>query len=241
MTYIDECDRILDLLSTCDEIDWEEAGQLYTKDYWAVQYRLDDSFYPSSRLGSCLKEEVVACLLGGYGMKAEMGLWAFHRLKNMQLINRRTARGTLEEAIAQPFWVNGRELRYRFPGQKASYIYDFLQRNDIREMEMLSGSELRERLLTVRGVGPKTASWIARNYSECEDVAIVDIHIYRAGRLAGFISPEWDIRKDYYKIEESFLSFCKSIDAIPSRMDSIIWNQMKESGRRAIKMLNPKI
>ena len=80
-----------------------------------------------------------------------------------------------------------------------------------------------------------------RNYSECNDVAIVDIHLYRAGRLAGFISPEWDIRKDYYKIEESFLSFCESINASPSRMDSIIWSQMKGSGRRALKMLNPQI
>ena len=240
MICIDECDRIFDLLSTCVEIDWEEAGRLYTKDYWAVQYRLDDSLYNSFRIGASLTEEVVACLLGGYGMKAEMGLWAFHRLKNKQLINRRTTQETLEEAIAQPFWVNGRELHYRFPGQKASYIYDFLQRGDIREMEMLSGSELRERLLTVRGVGPKTASWIARNYSECNDVAIVDIHLYRAGRLAGFISPEWDIRKDYYKIEESFLSFCESINASPSRMDSSIWSQMKGSGRRALKMLNPQ-
>ena len=135
MICIDECDRIFDLLSTCVEIDWEEAGRLYTKDYWAVQYRLDDSLYNSFRIGASLTEEVVACLLGGYGMKAEMGLWAFHRLKNKQLINRRTTQETLEEAIAQPFWVNGRELHYRLHRQKASYIYDFLQRGDIREME----------------------------------------------------------------------------------------------------------
>lgn len=152
MTCIDECDRIFNLFNTCNGIDWDEAGRLYTKDYWAVQYRLDDNVYPSFRLGASLTEEVVACLLGGYGMKAEMGLWAFHRLKNMHLINRRTTRVKLEEVIAQPFCVNGRELHYRFPGQKASYIYDFLQRNDISEMEMLSGSELRKRLLTVRGV-----------------------------------------------------------------------------------------
>ena len=83
MICIDECDRIFDLLSTCVEIDWEEAGRLYTKDYWAVQYRLDDSLYNSFRIGASLTEEVVACLLGGYGMKAEMGLWAGEgRLRN---------------------------------------------------------------------------------------------------------------------------------------------------------------
>ena len=241
MICIDECDRLCELFHKCAEIDWEEAGKLYTKDYWALQYRLDDTPELSYCLGASLTEEVVACLLGGYGMKAELGLLAFHRLKNMKLINSRTSLRALEEAITQPFRVNGRETHYRFPGQKASYIQSFLQRDDIREMEMMNGNELRDRLLTVKGIGLKTASWIARNYLGCDDVAIIDIHIYRAGRLAGFIAPDWDIKKDYYKIEESFLCFCESIKARPSRMDNIIWNQMKESSHRVIKMLNPNI
>ena len=239
--YIDERDKILELSQLLSDIDWENAGKRFTKSYWEVQYFLDNSPCHGYKLGSNLREEVVACLLGGYGLKAELGLMAFHRIKNLRLIRRETKLEELENAISAPFRWNGKEVHYRFSRQKSKYIFWFLQRNDIDDLERLSGIRLRDRLLTIKGIGLKTASWIARNYGNCEDVAIVDIHIYRAGRLAGFINPLWDIQKDYYKIEESFLDFCHSINALPSKMDSIMWNQMKESNRRAIELLNIKI
>ena len=242
ITYcFDECEKISELARILSEIDCKEAGRRFTKSYWEVQYLLDDTTCANYKLGANLKEEVVACLLGGYGLKAELGLLAFHRIKNLRLICQEASFEDIEEAISAPFRWDGRDIHYRFSRQKAKYIYGFLQRNDIEEMEMMSGSRLRERLMTVKGIGPKTASWIARNQGNCEDVAIVDIHIYRAGRLAGFVNPRWDMQKDYYKIEESFLDFCHSINALPSKMDSIMWNQMKESNRRAIELLNLKI
>lgn len=242
VTYcFDECKKISELARILSEIDCKEAGRRFTKSYWEVQYLLDDTTCANYKLGANLKEEVVACLLGGYGLKAELGLLAFHRIKNLRLICQEASFEDIEDAISAPFRWEGRDIHYRFSRQKAKYIYGFLQRNDIEEMEMMSGAKLRERLMTVKGIGPKTASWITRNQGNCEDVAIVDIHIYRAGRLAGFVNPRWDMQKDYYKIEESFLDFCHSINALPSKMDSIMWNQMKESNRRAIELLNLKI
>lgn len=238
---IDECEKILKLSRILSKLDCEKAGRRFTKSYWEVQYYLDDSSYNDYKLGSNLREEVVACLLGGYGLKAELGLLAFHRIKNLRLIREGVRLEDIEDAISAPFRWKGKEVHYRFSHQKSRYIFYFLQRSDIDELENLSGSRLRDKLMTIKGIGPKTASWIARNYSNCEDVAIVDIHIYRAGRLAGFVNPKWDMQKDYYKIEESFLDFCHSIHALPSKMDSIMWNQMKESNRRAIKLLNLKI
>lgn len=235
---IDECDKMLELSQFLMDVDWKEAGRLYTKSYWKVQYHLDNTFSQSFQLGSNLIEEVVACLLGGFGMRAELGLLAFHRVKNLQLIHPNVGLHELELAIAHPFMIDGREVHYRFPYQKAKYIYGFLNRKDLDEMSDLNGKSLRRRLMTVKGIGPKTASWIARNYDNCDDVAIIDIHIYRAGRLAGFINPQWDIQKDYFKIEESFLNFCHSINVSPSKMDSIMWNQLKVSSRRAIELLN---
>lgn len=235
---IDEREKLSAIMHSLSDLDWAEAGKRFTKSFWEVQYHLDDTSPRDYCLGSTLQEEVVACLLGGYGMKAELGLLAFHRIKNLRLIRSGSTQAEIEEAISAPFRLNGKEVHYRFSRQKAKYIFWFLQRDDLDEMEQLCGSRLRERLLTVKGIGPKTASWIARNYGNCEDVAIVDIHIYRAGRLAGFVNREWDIQKDYYKIEESFLDFCHSINALPSKMDSIMWNQMKESNRRAIELLN---
>lgn len=238
--FIDEREKLCELTLLLTDINWQEAGRRFTKSYWEVQYHLDDTSQPDYCLGSNLLEEVVACLLGGYGMKAEIGLLAFHRIKNLRLIHQGASQEEIEEAISTPFRLNGKEVHYRFPRQKAKYIFWFLQRDDLEELKRLCGSRLRDRLLTVKGIGPKTASWIARNYGKCEDVAIVDIHIYRAGRLAGFVNREWDIQKDYYKIEESFLDFCHSINALPSKMDSIMWNQMKESNRRAIELMNQK-
>lgn len=242
MTYcIDECEKILKLSRLLSDLDCQEAGRRFTKSYWEVQYFLDDSNYRDYKLGSNLREEVVACLLGGYGFKAELGLLAFHRIKNLRLIREGVRLEEIEKAISTPFTLNGKEVHYRFSRQKSKYIFYFLQRSDIGEFEKLKGSRLRDKLMTIKGIGPKTASWITRNYSNSEDVAIVDIHIYRAGRLAGFVNPKWDMQKDYYKIEESFLDFCHSINALPSKMDSIMWNQMKESNRRAIELLNLKI
>ena len=84
-TYsIDERDKILELSQFLSDINWENAGRRFTKSYWEVQYYLDDSSCCDYKLGSNLREEVVACLLGGYGFKAELGLLAFHRI-NRQL------------------------------------------------------------------------------------------------------------------------------------------------------------
>ena len=236
--YIDERNKVLELSRLFLDVDWEEAGKRFTKSYWQVQYHLENALSWSFRLGSNLMEEVVACLLGGYGLKAELGLLAFHRMKNLRLIHKGVALSEVEKAILRPFKVNGKDVHYRFPHQKAKYIYYFLQRTDLDDLEKLCGLDLRNKLMDIKGIGPKTASWIARNYKDCDDVAIVDVHIYRAGRIAGFVDPKWNMRKDYFKIEDSFLDFCHSINASPAKMDSIIWNQMKRSNRRAIEMLN---
>lgn len=239
--YFDECDKIYELSQSLTNVNWEDAGRLYTKSYWEVQYYLAKQVFSTYRLGSNLQEEIVACLLGGYGLKAEIGLLAFHRMRNLHLIHSNVSLTEIEDAISRPFSFNGKKVHYRFPRQKAKYIYSFLQRKDLADFERAHGCMLRNKLMTINGIGPKTASWIARNYSNCEDVAIVDIHIYRAGRLAGFIDRKWDVQRDYFKIEESFLKFCHSINASPAIMDSIMWNQMKVSGRRVIKMLNQKL
>ena len=81
--FIDECKKICELVELLSDMDWNEAGRRFTKSYWEVQYHLDDTSLPDYCLGSNLREEVVACLLGGYGLKAELGLLAFHRIKNL--------------------------------------------------------------------------------------------------------------------------------------------------------------
>jgi thermostable 8-oxoguanine DNA glycosylase len=96
----------------------------------------------------------------------------------------------------------------------------------------------RKWLLTIKGIGQKTASWITRNYLNSENVAIIDIHIFRAGLIAGFFSKDLDIQKDYSKIEQIFIQFCKALEVQPSKMDALMWLQMKESNRIALKTID---
>lgn len=98
--------------------------------------------------------------------------------------------------------------------------------------------ELRDWLLTINGIGPKTASWIARNHLNSENVAIIDIHILRAGRLMGIFPDDLDVNKDYFKLERIFIKFCGVLNVQPSKMDALMWCFMKESNRTAIKMMS---
>src|ERR1700743_4025168 len=65
-------------------VKWGDCAQLYTPAFWKVQYlsymqRLEPrQIY---KLGDTILEEIVVCLLGGFGMPAEVGLAAFERLK----------------------------------------------------------------------------------------------------------------------------------------------------------------
>lgn len=61
-------------------------------------------------------------------------------------------------------------------------------------------------------IGPKTASWIVRNYRKSDCVAIIDIHIHRAGLLAGFLILKTIYKKITLKWKRSFLNFCNNIN-----------------------------
>ena len=91
---------------------------------------------------------------------------------------------------------------------------------------MSSGRALRDWLLELPGIGYKTASWIARNWLDADDVAILDIHILRAGALAGFFSSGLTVERHYLQLEAEFLALSKAIDVRPSRLDALMWYQM---------------
>lgn len=73
-------------------IPWGAFDDLLTPAYWKGQAWQHEHFgtYRSLRLGQTLTEELAACLLGGYGMKAELGLAAFERLREQGLLTPKT-------------------------------------------------------------------------------------------------------------------------------------------------------
>ena len=93
-------------------------------------------------------------------------------------------------------------------------------------------------MLSINGIGPKTAAWVTRNYLNSENVAIIDIHIYRALLIMGLYKQSYSVQKDYVKLEHIFLKFCGELDVLPSRMDALIWLQMKQANRNVLKLIN---
>ncbi len=216
---------------------WGCHSQLYTPAYWKAQYLLynvENRFSLDYRLGKDILEEVVACLLGGFGLKAEMGIAAFKRMQERSLIRYGTPFDTILNCLVEKFMINGKAAHYRFPNQKAKFIAAFLNREDLHEIPIHNDIELRDWLLTVNGIGPKTASWITRNFLDSENVAIIDVHIFRAFLKMGLYAQNFDIQKNYLTLEQIFLNFCLKLDVQPSKMDALIWLQMKDASRYGI-------
>ena len=220
---------------------WGYHYQLYTPAFWKLQYLLNDFPVQESNHQLCdnLIEEIIMCLLGGYGIPSEMGIMAFDRLKQEGLISRKADHDSILDALSRPFvGKSNKPVRYRFANQKAGYIYHFLNREDLCDIPSHNDLALRKWLMGLRGIGPKTASWITRNWLHSERVAILDIHILRAGILTGFFAKELNVSNDYYHLEYQYLNFCKGIEVLPSNMDAIIWSYMKKNNKLALNILS---
>lgn len=224
---------------------WGEHCALFTPAYWLSQLwmgGLDQVKRSPYQAHGTLNEELVFCMLGGYGITAELATAAFEVCRDAQLISDlETSADMWAKQLLLPLIVNGKQQKYRYPMQKAIYIADamaHLQKNSLAE---LNGRELRDALLKIRGVGPKTAGWVARNFLDTDEVAILDIHLIRAGQLCGVFSTGQRVERDYFEMEARFIDFCKALTARPAVLDCLIWNQMRTYGRLALDALDSKL
>ena len=166
-------------------------------------------------------------MLGGHGMPAELGLAAYRRLRNRGLLRAIPTETALEAALSEPFsTARGASRHYRFPRQKARYLAGCLEA--LRSINPPDGDvALRTRLLELPGIGPKTASWIVRNHRGSDRVAIIDIHILRAGRHVGLFPSSWQPPRDYFRLEAAFLELAAALKVRASLLDALIWDYMR--------------
>lgn len=220
-------------------VQWGAVDTFPTPAYWLYQVlaRRLSGAGGAYRLGGTLIEEVAACLLGGHGMPAAIGVAAFHELQRKGLLSKPTDAHELEAALSVPLQVGERSMRYRFARQKSKYLAEALRQLHERAPPVCSGRALRNALLSIPGVGYKTASWVARNWLAADDVAILDIHIVRAGLLGGFFEPTLRVDRDYLLLEEQFLSFSHALGVRPSELDAVIWLEMANSLRTVNRLL----
>lgn len=220
-------------------IQWGNFARTFTPAYWKMQVIMASDSYKSSnrhRNSVSLSDEICSCLLGGYGISAEMGYAAYDKLRCKGLTRPR-AELNLKEMFEDVYCtlisdlnVAGHCTHYRFPRQKALRIVQALMR---LSTEKPPKDELlfRSWLLTFNGIGPKTASWITRNWLGSNKVAIIDIHIFRACTLMGLFNGSENVERDYFALENRFLKLALAMDVSPAEMDLIMWMRMREMGR----------
>jgi len=209
-------------------IRWGAFDELLTPAYWRGQAWQHERLgtYRHLQLGNTLAEELAACLLGGFGMKAELGLAAFARLRDRGLLEGTPTESLLECSLEEPFVIRGHPRRYRFPRQKARYLAACLRLlSDFTEPS--DDVILRDQLTEFPGIGLKTASWIVRNYRGSNRVAVLDVHILRAGRHIGLFPPESNPQQHYCNLEDAFIRFAAALDTGAGMLDGMIWDYMR--------------
>ena len=209
--------------------------ELLTPAYWVMRCaNAGEHDWDFVSKGGSLEEEVGFCLLGGYGVTVEVACAFFERLRKNGVFQPSARFGETEilHMLLKPADVQGRQVRYRFPQQRARRLH--LAMHDLSTMELSfeDAKIFRNQIQSLEGVGPKTASWIARNWLGSDCVAILDIHVLRAGWIIGLFKRDYHLPKDYFALEDIFLRFSKEINVRASVLDAVIWSDMRKYGSR---------
>jgi N-glycosylase/DNA lyase len=220
-------------------VTWGRPEVLFTPAYWMTQqWVLEGPIREHHRLGETFEEEVVACLLGGHGIPSEVGLAAFERMRDTGLIAERCCDAEiLSEHLHEPLVIGNRRIIYRFWRQKARYVASAIRALSAEPLPSQSPRTLRDHLMRFPGIGPKTASWVVRNWLNSSEVAILDIHVVRAGRMMGLYSSSDRVHEHYLRMERQFLDLAGAIEVPAADLDALIWSQMRQSPRLVSRLL----
>jgi N-glycosylase/DNA lyase len=219
---------------------WGRPDVFFTPAYWMTQYWMREHELPQRghAVGQTLAEEIVFCILGGHGIPAEIGIAAFERLRGRGLISSEAHTAeTLSANLREPLDIDGRQVTYRFWAQKAKYLATALQKLSEQPVPCESARDMRSYLMRLPGIGPKTASWIVRNWLHSNEVAILDIHIIRAGQLMNLFTPSERVEAHYFEMEQRFLDLAAAMRVPPSDLDALIWSEMRRTPRLVAKAL----
>ena len=207
---------------------WGNINAPMTPAFWKASAAMLPETGPNAlRAGDSLVDEMAVCLLSGFGIKAELAYAAYRRLRDRGLLAGKPEVAALEAALREPLQLGARAARYRFPTQKAKYLAGALEvfRSQVPPVGDL---ELRAWLMGIEGIGAKTASFIVRNWLLSDQVAILDVHVIRAGTHMGLFRPSDRVESMYDRMERRFLDFARAINVRASILDLMIWGQMRE-------------
>lgn len=224
-------------------VTWYDPTYLGTPAFWIDQTRRRQR--PETyQVGSTLLEEVALCLLGGYGVTEQMAFAAFTRCRERALLTGAlVSEADLCAALSEPMNVPSRDkpVRYRFPISKAHRLAAAIEHLSANSPPSVDDPrQLRDWLTRLPGVGPKTASWAVRNLTRSDVIAVIDIHIRRAGIAAGVFDPAWKLPRDYRIFEEAFVAWAHVGAVNTADLDACIWSSLASLGRGARTLFGVK-
>ncbi|HEY1399809.1 hypothetical protein [Roseateles sp.] len=222
---------------------WGAVEEFPTPAYWMQQTlarRLDrlngpdhpDAAWPAAS-GRSLAEEVGASLLGGPGIPAAVGLAAFARIRERgAFVQPGVCELTLAAWLSEPLDVEGQVLAFRFATQKARHLAAVMPAL-LSAPDFEAGQEVRNWLMALPGVGPKTASAIVRGWSASEEIALLDVHLLRIGQVIGLFSRKLTVERHYLEAEARLLKLCAAMDVHPSELEAVVAAEMRRSPETA--------
>lgn len=209
---------------------WGQSGWVGSPAYWFMLAATEDPTDDYVRRDGCpLHHEVAFCLLGGFGIRMEVNEAAYAACLGRGLLDpgRRPTASEIEATLLAPLDVGGRAVRYRFPRQRSERLADALRSIEDSPPTTATARGFRDALMAIPGIGPKTASWIARNWLGADDVAILDVHVLRAGVAMNLFPADARLPGDYGALEDRFLAFADAIGVRASLLDAVIWREMR--------------
>lgn len=218
---------------------WGRADMLDTAAYWALRCTIEEQpLHGFTSESGSLIEEIGFCLLGGFGITAELNDAAFRRLKaaNVFDLQAEISEEYIKDLLLEPLSVLGRMQRYRFPNQRASRLSSMRNRLFGTDLERMPLTWIETALRDVPGIGPKTAAWIIRNHFGSDHVAILDVHVIRACARLRLFPEKITLPRDYGKLQEKFLSFARALNVRPAVLDAVMWSDMRTE-RRSLRSL----
>ncbi len=146
-------------------VPWGRGDMLDTAAYWALQCITEENpLQGFTSSDGCLLEEIGFCLLGGFGITADLNGEAFKRLKAAGAfdLSHEILEPEIRNLLSEPLLVDGRPRRYRFPNQRARRISAMRLKLENINLAGLTLDKIRSLLVDIDGIGPKTSSWILR-------------------------------------------------------------------------------
>ena len=209
------------------EVLWGRHDEFGTPAYWIDQ--TNSGRYADEVEAMDLRTATVWGLLHGHGVRAEVGNAFLKPVIALLEEDSLPTAEAVETVLRTPIAGVG---RYRFPN-KAAYISGAVARI-AAEPPPDSPRMLRDYLLQMRGVGPKTAALIESGLTGLHaEVHINDIWLRRALIPAGVFRSDWDVSQHYDRFEAAFLLYARHGNVLPGALDWCIWELARAAGSGA--------